>query len=254
MRARHKSKSTIFISFSGIDGAGKSTQIESLRGRMESMGQRVQVIQFWNDVAMFVRFRETAAHTLFKGDKGVGTPSAPVNRRDKNVRSWRMTAVRLCLYLADAVSARFVVRKMSRCGRDVIIFDRYIYDELANLNLRNPVMRAYSMLIIKLVPQPDAAYFLDAIPIQARARKPEYPIEFLHSSRASYLALSDLIGGTKVVAPMPIRQVEEEVLRHALKELPFAAAETENGAGTDARDGTCESAKMDGPYSHPSAS
>ncbi len=253
MSARHKSNRARFIGFSGIDGAGKSTQIRSLRARLENMGLRVDVIQFWDDVAMFVRFRETAAHALFKGDKGVGTPSAPVNRRDKNVRSWLMSGARLCLYFADAVSALSLVKKKLRSGTDVIIFDRYVYDELANLNLRNPFMRAYATFIMKLIPQPDISYFLDAEPAQARARKPEYPIEFLRTSRASYLALSDLTGRTKVIAPMPIPEVEQEVLAHALKELSFAAPENKSSPGTDVLDTNYESAKMGRRYFRPPA-
>jgi thymidylate kinase len=254
MRASRKNSRTKVISFSGIDGAGKSTQIQSLRARMENMGLRVQSLQFWDDVAMFTRFREATSHALFKGDKGVGTPLAPVTRRDKNVRSWLMSGVRLCLYLADAVSARSLVKKMLHSGKDVIIFDRYIYDQLANLNLRNPFMRAYAMLLMKFVPQPDISYYLDANPIQAQARKPEYPTEFLHTCRASYLALSELSGRITVIAPMPVREVEQEVLRHVLKELSFADGDTKSGPAADTLDGTYESATVNRPYSRPSVS
>ena len=38
MRARAKNQRPMFVSFSGIDGAGKSTQIENLRARMQEAG------------------------------------------------------------------------------------------------------------------------------------------------------------------------------------------------------------------------
>ena len=169
MRAGKNSR-TKLISFSGMDGAGKSTQIQNLCAELKAMGLRVRVIQFWDDVAMFTRFRESASHTLFKGERGIGTPSAPVNRQDKNVRSSPMTAARLLLYFADAVSTRLFVKKIYRSGEDVVIFDRYIYDQLANLNLNNPIMRAYGRLMMNFVPRPDLSYLLDADPAQARAR------------------------------------------------------------------------------------
>jgi thymidylate kinase len=206
------------VSFSGIDGAGKSTQIEALQASLSEAGLRVLLVTFWNDVASLTRIREVSGHTLFQGDKGVGTPARPVNRQDKNVQSWYMTPVRFCLYFLDALSLRRVVAKTLRADADVVIFDRYLYDELANLSLRNPLVRNYVRLLLALVPQPDIAYLLDADPVQARARKPEYPLDFLHISRASYLALSELAGMT-IIAPQPVHDVAQHILQQAMKKL-----------------------------------
>lgn len=216
MRADVRNGRAKFASFSGIDGAGKSTQIENLRTRLQDAGLRVQLITFWDDVARLKNIREAAGHKVFKGEKGVGTPTAPVNRRDKNVQSPLMTLVRLGLYFVDAVSLRLVAEKAIRSDADFIIFDRYSYDELANLNSRNPFARLYVRLIMSFVPKPDISYYLDADPVQARARKPEYPIEFLHTNRASYLALCKLLGGITIIAPMPVEDVKQAVMKHAL--------------------------------------
>ena len=231
MRATRKNGRTNFVSFSGMDGAGKSTQIEALCARLTESGLRVHSIRFWDDIARLTRIREATGHSIFKGDKGVGTPSAPINRRDKNVRSWPMTGVRLFIYFIDAISVRIAVEKALRSGSDLVIFDRYIYDELANLTLRNPVIRAYIRLIMKIVPRPQISYLLDADPVMARARKPEYPLEFLYTNRQSYLALSDLVGGLTVIAPMTVEEVKREVLHHALKELSFRANPRANEEG-----------------------
>ncbi|MGD0181295.1 MAG: thymidylate kinase [Terriglobales bacterium] len=217
--AEHKNHRTRLISFSGIDGAGKSTQIEVLVDRLKQAGFGVALLAFWDDVAVLTRVREFSGHALFKGEKGVGAPDKPVNRQDKNVQSWYMTAVRFALYFLDAVSLFFVVAKQRRSSADVIIFDRYLHDELANLALKDRLSRIYARLLLTLTPQPDIAYLLDADPEKARERKPEYPVDFLHQNRAAYLTLSEMGGGMTVIEPLSVAEAADQIFEKALKKL-----------------------------------
>lgn len=221
MTDRREHKPTVLVSFSGIDGAGKSTQIEALARSLSQEGLRVHVVRFWDDIARLKGIRESSGHRIFKGDKGVGTPSAPIHRRDKNVQSGPMTCVRLFLYFIDALSTRRMVRRMSRSGFDLVIFDRYTYDELANLNLRNPILRACAGMLMAIVPRPRISFLLDADPAEARARKPEYPLDFIRTNRQAYLSLANLLGGITVIRPMPVPEVEAEVLAHAVRKLSY---------------------------------
>jgi thymidylate kinase len=214
-----ENRRAVLVSFSGIDGAGKSTQIEILRDRLRQAGFQVSLLAFWDNVAMLTHVREFSGHTLFKGEKGVGAPDKPVNRQDKNVRSWYMTAVRFALYFLDALSLCFVVAKQRRSNADVIIFDRYLHDELANLALNNGLSRIYAGLLLTMTPHPDVAFFLNADPAQARERKPEYPLDFLHQNRATYLTLSTMGGGMTVIAHLPVAEVADRILEETLKKL-----------------------------------
>jgi thymidylate kinase len=215
------------VSFSGIDGAGKSTQIEILYAALSASGIRVRLVTFWEDVAILPRLRETATHVLFKGEKGVGSPERPVNRRDKNVRSWYMTGARMLLYFFEAISLRCATTRAR--DADIIIFDRYLYDQIANLPIKYASMRTYARFLLRLVHQPDIAYLLDADPVVARQRKPEYPLEFLGDSRASYLELCR-IGNMTLVAPGSVSQVANAIMQRFACKFPICGMEEDSMA------------------------
>lgn len=219
MTASTSGRTPFLISFSGIDGAGKSTQIDNLCARLRQAGLTLRLLTFWDDAATLKRVREGAGHKVFGGDKGVGSPDQPIHRRDKNVRSPAMTLVRLGLYFLDAISLRRVARRALRSGADVIVFDRYLYDELANLDFDKPALRLYLRLLLSFVPRPQAAFVLDADPVQAHTRKPEYPLDFLFENRSAYLRLARLLGTMTVIPPLPLKQAKDEVALHALRQI-----------------------------------
>lgn len=202
----------LLVSFSGIDGAGKSTQIEHLRDTLRAAGWSVLQRAFWDDVVVLSHFREGVTHKVFHSEKGIGAPGKPVQRRDKNVRAWYLSLFRSGLYLLDALHLRRVVARARRSGATVIIFDRYIYDELANLPLRNRLTRAFLRFVRWLAPQPDLSYVIDANPEEACARKPEYPLEFSRRCRQTYLQLAAIMA-MQVVPPLPLEEAKQEVVK-----------------------------------------
>lgn len=190
----------LIVSFSGIDGAGKSTQIQSLESWLTAAGCKVTVLRMWDDLVPLRALREFASRNAFRGDQGIGSPEHPLERRDKNVQSGIINFFRCCLYFVDAVTLRFRVRSLEKtCQKDVVIFDRYIYDELANLPLKNSKAKRFAELLARLAPAPHVAYVIDADPESTRKRKPEYPLEFLQVNREAFLTLAELIRNLIVV-------------------------------------------------------
>jgi len=173
------------------------------------------------------RYREGFVHKVYGSERGIGAPDKPVERRDKNVRAWYLSLIRHGLYLLDAIHLRWVLGKAKRGPYDVIIVDRYIYDELANLPLENPFSRAFVRFIRAIAPQPDLAYLLDADPIAARARKPEYPVEFMQKSRRAYFMLAELLGTMTVIPPLPLTEAKHQVEQQFLRVLGNTPAPTE---------------------------
>lgn len=217
---------TKIVSFSGIDGAGKSTQIQALKSWLLDAGLHVSTRTLWGDVVVWRSLREYASRRAFRGDQGIGSPEKPQNRRDKNVTSWPLTVVRCCLYLSDAIHLRFLMQRIQRRGtRDIVIFDRYIYDELANLPLHRASIRAFVRMLLGMAPAPDAAFLIDAAPEAARARKPEYPLDFLRRNRRAYLDLSNVADGIVIVEAGPIDQMIEYIRAQLLSKLSQSEAQ-----------------------------
>lgn len=209
----------LLVSFSGIDGSGKSTQIDNLRAILHEAGFETRLLAFWDNVVVGVRYREGFVHKVYNSEPGVGEPGKPVNRQDKNVRRWYLTIARHLLYLADAINLRRVTNHAAKSRPDVIILDRYIYDELANLNLRNPISRVFTKFITRIVPIPDIAYLLDADPKAACERKPEYPVDFMKQCRRSYFELASLLKTMTVIPVLPLPKAKAAVLKAAQQKL-----------------------------------
>jgi thymidylate kinase len=95
----------------------------------------------------------------------------------------------------------------------VLIVDRYIFDELANLPLRNKVTQLYIHIVAGLVPRPTIAYLLDADPELARARKPEYPVEFMRQCRRAYKDLAILLRTLTLIPALELEPAKRRVER-----------------------------------------
>ncbi|HVH86223.1 MAG TPA: hypothetical protein VM912_05830 [Terriglobales bacterium] len=232
-------KRPLLITFSGLDGAGKSTQIENLRERLNSAGLNVKLLAFWDDVVVMTRYRERFVHKVYGSEKGVGAPGKPVNRRDKNVRAWYLTLARHALYILDAIDLRMVVNRAIKSGADVVIMDRYIYDELANLPLVRPATQSFVRFVEKLSPRPDIAYLLDADPEAAHKRKPEYPVDFMHKCRVAYYRLAALLGTMTIIPPLPLAEAKLAVVTACdrailARELKFAIEPPDRSFGAPA--------------------
>jgi thymidylate kinase len=224
-----RTKRPILVSFSGLDGSGKTTQIENLRAVLSERGYRSHLLAFWDDVVVLSRYREGFVHKVYGSERGIGEPGKPVARRDKNVRRWYLSLARHLLYFLDALHLRSVIARARHAGANVIIMDRYIYDEWANLPLQNRLTRAYIRAVSLLVPHPEVAYLLDADPIAARARKPEYPVEFMEKCRASYKRLAMMLGIMTLIPAVELPLAKQ----HVVSAFWLAAGKPANGS-TDA--------------------
>lgn len=205
------------ISFSGIDGAGKSTQIAALRDSLSSHGWKVVQLAFWDDIAILSRFRAGVSLRVLTNRRDSRETSL---RNDKNVRAWYLTLIRSAFYLFDAFHLRAVVRRTMRSGTDFIILDRWSYDQLVHIKSSGWLARTYIKTVLALAPSPNVALVLDAAPDEAFRRKPEYPLAFLHQYRQDFLALKSFVPGLQIISPGSVDEVQRRIYESVVDGLP----------------------------------
>lgn len=221
----------MLITFSGIDGAGKSTQIQKLRDYLTQAGVEVRELTFWDNVVMFPRLRSGFSRVVLQSDGSIGAPGKPANRNDKNAQAWPLLVGRAGLYIFDVLNLRRIVRRLKSQSCAVVIFDRYIYDQLAALPMDSWITRAYAKFLLKLSPEPELSYVLDAIPEVAHARKPEYPVEFTHRQRRSYMQLRSL-ASLQIIAAAAPDEVHAAIVEKFQKFCVSAPAQREASPAT----------------------
>lgn len=160
------------IVFSGLDGAGKSTQIRLLMDRLEAEGRK--------PVCLWTRGGYTSGFRLLKSalrhlSGGRALPEAGhTPRRERAFSSPALRRAWLGLAMLDllrvyAVQVRFRVWR----GRTVVC-DRYLWDTLVDFRLnfpQEPVERSFLWRALrKLTPRPDSA-FLMLIPVEESVRR-----------------------------------------------------------------------------------
>ncbi len=199
------------ITFSGIDGAGKTTQIERLSSYLEKRRLRVVRLSFWDDVAVWSKMRAGV------GQRTVDSRHADHSftpKNNKHVRKWYLIAARLGLYMLDLARLRRLLASQRIKTFDVVIFDRFIYDQFANISSRSRAARSYGRILLKLAPVPALAFIVDASPAAAFARKPEYPLEFVIHNRQNFLRLRELAPKLIIISEAKVDDVTDEIFFH----------------------------------------
>jgi thymidylate kinase len=176
------------ISISGLDGSGKSTQIQLLKNYLESQGKRVfyfHAIQFGiaEKIKEFRKKYCPICIILKKCQTNQGSlPAKSVTKSGKLGIFFRKVFLKI-----DICRFKKLVEKLDKEGYHYILTDRYFYDSIVNIEYLsadiNPNLTGAPEAI-----RPDTAIYLQTDPgiIMQRKRKPDQGIEYLEKKKKIY--------------------------------------------------------------------
>lgn len=202
------------ITLSGVDGSGKSTQLELLRDHLVSQG---------NKVAYFHAVEFSLANKIARCLKG-NKAFEPGKEKAVTKASWLSLILREKFLFIDMIRFCFLRASLRRQGYDYILSDRSFFDSIINLEYLAKNIRFLSWpirwgidFLAKYTPKGDIRFYFDLTPeaIMARDRAPEQGIDYLRTKMGLFKERATQWNLIMIDA----EQSKEDMLRDLLKSL-----------------------------------
>lgn len=164
----------MIVTFSGLDGAGKTTQARMLDNWLRSQGVASRVIEA-HRLSVYGILGSVARNFA----QGL-TENLVSHQYDLSSSSRKRTALglfRMFTFPIDLAMFRLWVGVIQRKRATVVICDRSPLDELVQLTYLGFYHEARFVACLRQIPRVDIAVLLSASPREAHNRNPEYPLE-----------------------------------------------------------------------------
>lgn len=190
----------LIITFSGLDGCGKTTHVTRTANYLTVRGYRVHILGaahtsvgglFLAVRKMISRGRKTTEHRAEGSLSQRSTEKqATASHRIGSAR-WHSTVLLKgwAVYPFDCLLLTVWIHILACLGFTAVVCDRYVYDKIVNLPR---VTGTLTRLLLLLSAEPNFAFFLDAAPDIARGRRPEHALDYYPSRYEKYQRLTEV--------------------------------------------------------------
>jgi thymidylate kinase len=221
LKLRIRGQRGMIVSFSGIDGSGKTVHIRSLVDAFAIA--EVKAHSFWTRFGS--SSREKGSGGPGAGNAGASDTAASLDRRRRRLRNPAMRFGWLACNLTVLVLRyNWRVRLKRRLG-GVVICDRYVYDAIVEIGASLPddprLSRWAERLLTRVCPRPDVAWLLD-VPADVSVRRQTdeggstASTEELSRQRSAYLKLAGTYGLNVVTTQSRPEETTSRVVRETL--------------------------------------
>lgn len=204
------------IIFSGLDGGGKSTQIDGLMVNLRAAGLRP--VRFWTRGGYSPAFNSVKFFLRRVSRGRLVPPPDDAPRRERAFAKWHIRHLWLWMAALELIWAYGVkIRWWLWHGRAVVC-DRYLGDTVVDIRVRMPQEEMKDMwlwrLLFRVAPQPDAAFLL-WVPVEEALRRitdrGDTPTSDLDRRLAEYQALSRQGQWHVLDGRRPVAELAEEI-------------------------------------------
>ena len=192
----------MIITFSGIDGSGKTTQSRYVVDLLQSQGYAVRYLHIisWTLVNRLGRLARADHETTFVQNGQTGS------------RRKLYAGARLAVSFVDILRFRALVGCKCIFGPRVLVCDRFFYDLGVQAIDTNVMSNALESLYWNLVPSPTLSILLDVPPEIAQRREREHELAYYQSKRKLYLERAPRWNSITIDAS-ELAETKQEVLR-----------------------------------------